>query len=146
MQSGPPIPVPTKVRVVDRDAIARTERRRQAREALVFERERVSALQEQIHLLVVELDGRRIDEEAFAQMRPDDVALAQALLDPQEEAVEESGEDGWLGDDPPETEEPGFDPRQEAEEEIARLESEIEDGRRRQEALEAYIAALDAPS
>jgi hypothetical protein len=130
---------------VDREAIARAQRRRQASDALEFERERSVLLQEQIDELIAELEGERVDEAAFAQMTPEDAELARSLLRPGEpEEAEDSAEDEWLiyGDDPPEAEE--TDPRAEAEEEIARLQEELEGSRRRQEALERYIAALDA--
>jgi hypothetical protein len=127
---------------VDREAIARVQRRRQASEALEFERERASGLQEQIDILVVELEGPRVDEEAFAKMPPEDAELARSLLAPAEEPAEDADEDEWLifGDDAPGDEDP--DPREEAEEEIARLQEEIEESRRRQDALERYIEAL----
>jgi hypothetical protein len=130
---------------VDREAIARAQRRQQASEALDFERERAAGLQEQIDSLVVELEGSRVDEAAFAKMTREDAELARSLLAPAEEPADEAGEDEWLifGDDAPEAEEEA-DPRAEAEEEIVRLEGEIAESRRRQEALERYIEALDA--
>jgi hypothetical protein len=130
---------------VDREAIARAQRRQQARDALEFERERAAGLQEQIDALIVELEGSRVDEEAFAAMSPEDAELARSILAPAEEPADDADDDQWLifGDDAPEAEEEA-DPRTEAEEEIARLEGEIAESRRRQEALERYIEALDA--
>jgi hypothetical protein len=127
---------------VDREAIARAQRRRQASESLQFERERSSGLQEQIDILVVELEGPRVDEEAFAKMPSEDAELARSLLAPAEGPAEDADEDEWLifGDDAPGDEE--IDAREEAEEEIARLQDEIEASRRRQDALERYIEAL----
>lgn len=131
------------VYAVDRESIARAQRRRQATEALEFERDRASGLQEQIHILVVELEGSRIDEEAFAKMAPEEAELARSLLAPAEEPAQDAAEDEWLifGDDAPGDEEP--DPREATEEEIARLEEEIAESRRRQQALERYIETLD---
>jgi hypothetical protein len=131
---------------VDREAIARAQRREQASEALDFERERAAGLQEQIDSLVVELEGPRVDEEAFAAMSPEDAELARSILAPAEEPADEADEDEWLifGDDAPGAEEEA-DPRAEAEEEIVRLEGEIAESRRRQDALERYIEALDGP-
>jgi hypothetical protein len=127
---------------VDREAIARAQRRRQASESLQFERERASGLQEQIDILVAELEGSRVDEQAFAKMAFEDAELARSLLAPAEQPADDADEDEWLifGADPPDDEEP--DPREEAEEEIARLQREIAECRRRQEALERYLEAL----
>jgi hypothetical protein len=127
---------------VDREAIARAQRRRQARESLQFERERASGLQEQIDILVAELEGSRVDEQAFAKMASEDAELARSLLAPAEQPADDADEDEWLifGADRPDDEEP--DPREEAEEEIARLQREIAESRRRQKALERYLEAL----
>jgi hypothetical protein len=132
---------------VDREAIARAQRRRQASDALEFERERAAGLQEQIDTLIVELDGPRVDEEVFAKMAAEDAELARSLLSPVEEPADEADEDEWLifGDDPPEDDEEP-DPRAEAEAEIVRLQEEIAESRRRQDALERYIEALDGSS
>jgi hypothetical protein len=132
---------------VDREAIARAQRRRQASEALQFERERAADLQELIDMLVVELEGSGVDRQAFAKMTAEDAELARSLLAP-EEPADDADEDAWLifGDDQPEDDQPEgdeSDPRAEAEEEIARLQAEIAASRRREQALEAYIAALD---
>jgi hypothetical protein len=132
---------------VDREAIARAQRRRQASEALQFERERAADLQELIDMLVVELEGSGVDQQAFAKMTAEDAELARSLLAP-EEPADDADEDAWLifGDDQPEDDQPEGDepdPRAEAEEEIARLQAEIAASRRREQALEAYIAALE---
>jgi hypothetical protein len=124
---------------VDRDAIARAQRRREAHEALQFERDRTTSLEEQVEAIVAELEGPRIDEEAFARMSPEDAQAARALLQP--DGGPGSGED-WLElDDEPAESEPD-ETREEIEEEIARLEEEIAASRRRQEVLERYIEAL----
>jgi hypothetical protein len=139
MQSGPPTFAPGYRWRVDRNAIARAQRRRQASDALAFERERAASLEEQIGEIVAELEGPRIDEETFARMAPEDSALARSLLRPGES---DAPADEWLifGDDAPEEEQ--GDPRAEAEQEIARLQEEIAASRRRREALERYLEAL----
>jgi hypothetical protein len=126
---------------VDRDAIARGRRREQALEALEFEREREQALAHQIGSIVLEEEGRRVDEEAFARMAPADAAIVRELLD-----------DGWAPVDDEEDEdaelwlEDGGEPAgdDEDEDEIARLEAELERCRARQRALERYVDALAA--
>jgi hypothetical protein len=130
---------------VDRDAIARAQRRRQALEALEFERNRATGLSEQIEEIVAETEGPRIDEEAFASMTPEDAAALRTVLQLDGEPLSEDEplpEDDWLGpaeesseSDPDETED-------DAEEEIARLQAEVAESRRRQEVLERYIEAL----
>jgi hypothetical protein len=120
---------------VDRPAIARAERRRQALEELDFERDRAAALQE-IGRLVVELEGPKLDEEVFARLAPADVELVQGSFQGGPTAAD--ADDEWLeldADDPDTA-------REEAEEEIRRLEAEIAASARRQQAFERYLAAL----
>jgi hypothetical protein len=119
---------------VDREAIGRDQRRRQAQEALDFERERETALREQLEDIVAELEGPRIDQAAFAAMQPEDVALVRATF---EDAEDEAEEEGWLADGEPEA-----DDDEERESEIARLQEEMAASRRRQEAFERYLTAL----
>jgi hypothetical protein len=132
---------------VDRDAIARGQRRRQAEEALEVERDRMAMLEGQIEECVAELIGTRIDDEAFATMAPEEVETVRAVLDPQSEFEldEEWGEDETAADEPSvegvEVQE-ALDPAAEIEAEISRLESEIAISRRRQQALERYLDAL----
>jgi hypothetical protein len=122
---------------VDRVAIARAERRRQALEELEYERDRSLALQEEIARLVVELEGPRLDEEVLARLAPADVELVQGSLQ-SGPATDDAVDDQWfdIDADDPET------IRQEAEEEIRRLEAEIAASARRQEAFERYLEAL----
>jgi hypothetical protein len=123
---------------VDRDAMAREQRRRQVLQALEFERDRESALVEQLHEVVAEREGARIDEAAFAQMDPDDVALVRdALANP---AGDDEDEDP-LGLESFQEAEADDDPDS-GEDEIARLESEIATGRSRQRAYARYLEAL----
>ena len=131
---------------MDRDAIARAQRRRQAEDALEVERDRMAMLEAQIEEFVAELIGTRIDEEAFATMPPEDVETVRAVLDPRpeyeldEEWLAEEDEEVLQVEDGP-LDEP-HDPEAEVEAEIARLESEIAVSRQRQQALERYLEAL----
>ena len=140
MQSGSPTTGRYRWRV-DRLAIARAERRRQATDELEFERDRATALQEQLERTVAELDGPALDAKVFAKMDQSDVELIRAAIQADsgfEGAEVESelleGEDGvadW-----------GFDQREEQEAEIVRLQEEIASSERRQQALERYLEAL----
>ncbi len=128
---------------MDRDAIARAQRSRQAREALEFERDRATSLEEQVEAIVAELEGPRIDREAFVRMAPEDVEAVRAVLQPDDS---QGPEEEWLGlegesleADPSETEQ---ETEEEVEAEIERLQQEIAASRRRQEVLERYIEAL----
>jgi hypothetical protein len=121
---------------VDRDAIVRSRRREDALEALEFERERERALAGQIDAIVVEEDGPRVDEQVFARMEPADVALVRELLGNGGWVTDEDGDD-WPAEDGDEPEDAGAD-------EIARLEAEIAECRRRQQSLERFIEALGA--
>jgi hypothetical protein len=140
MQSAPPTALapdrPDYGWPVDRVAIARAERRRQALDELEYERERAAALQEEISRLVLELEGPRLDEEVFAQLAPADVELVQGSF--QSGLTADDVDEEWLeleADDPEAL-------RAEAEEEIRRLEAEIAASARRQEAFERYLEAL----
>ena len=137
------------VACVDRDAIARAQRRRQAEEALEVERDRMAMLEGQIEDMVTELLGAGIDEAAFAAMTPEEVEAVRELLDPpsdfdfDDDEPEEESDEGW--DETPGAEpaaEPEEDPAAETEAEISRLEAEIAISRQRQQALERYIEAL----
>jgi hypothetical protein len=128
---------------VDRDAIARERRREEALEALEFERERETALHDQIGATVHEEERARIDREALARMDPADAELVREILGDDPYELDDSGEDeDWselLGDldgEPPPDDEPSPD-------EIERLRGEIEGSRARQRALERFVEALD---
>jgi hypothetical protein len=123
---------------MDRAAIARAERRRQAADELEFERDRAIALREQIARLVLELDGPRLDEEVFARLAPEDVELVRPAL--QEATAIEETDAEWLESDEPWRDEEAE--RAELEAEIDRLQKEIASSTRRQEAFERYLAAL----
>jgi hypothetical protein len=123
---------------MDRLAMVRAERRRQATEELEAERGRADSLREEIARLIVELEGPGLDEEAFAQLAPEDVEVVRSAL--QGDTAIEGDDPEWLDSDEPwrdeETE------RADIESEIARLEEEIAVSTRRQEAFERYLAAL----
>jgi hypothetical protein len=128
---------------VDHGAIARAVRRRQALEALDFERRREESLVAQVEQLVAEEHGAAVDEEAFARMEPDDVAVVRAELAVtwEEPEAEDDGDDFLAAFAAEDDEEDDGDALAD---ELARLEGEIESSRRRQLAFEAYLAALDA--
>jgi len=129
---------------VDLDAIARAQRRRRALDALEFERSREAALRDQLEEVIAELEGARIDEEAFARMAPEDVDLVRPALTDTGADDFDFGEEvagGWPAED--ETID-GEAEREERLAEIARLESEIDASRRRQQAFERYLRALSA--
>jgi hypothetical protein len=123
---------------VDREAIARGERRRRIEEALDEERGREEALVERLAEVVTEGEGTGIDEQAFARMDPEDVALVrEALEEPSlfDEGEEEADFLALERDEEDQTE---------AEEEIARLQAEIAASQRRRLAYERYLEALDS--
>jgi len=124
---------------VDVEAVARTQRRRQAQEALEFEREREAVLQEQLEAVVGEVEGSRIDEEAFARMPPEDAELARQVLTSglDGEDPDLDPEDEWY--DVGETDEPEAESY---EDEFRRLQEEIAESRRLQQALQSYLDAL----
>jgi hypothetical protein len=126
---------------VDRDAIARSQRRRQIEEALADEQRRELALAERLEEVVTEREGARVDAEAFVRMEPEHVALVREVLE-----APVFFEDG---DDPQDVDidiDPGAedDAEAEAEAEIVRLQSELAESRRRQLAYQRYVDALDA--
>jgi hypothetical protein len=130
---------------VDPEAIAREQRRRLAREALEFEVGREAALGDQLQETIAEVEGPVIDERVFAQMTPEDVELVRAALgdDSADEFVAEGDEgDEWFIEEGDAAEVAAED----RESEIARLEAEIRNSRRRQAALERYLEALEADS
>ena len=126
---------------MDRQAIARAQRRRQAVDALQDERSRGEALQEQLETIVGEIEGPALDEAAFAAMEPGDVDVVRPLLYGEEDEPPEEPDDPLLLEWYEAVADPEPDPA-EQEEEIARLQQELADSRRRQLALERYLEAL----
>jgi hypothetical protein len=146
---GPPVRANTWAifSLVDRKAIGRSARRKQALDALEFERERASSLEEQIEAIVADLEGPGIDEETFARMAPEDVEeVRAALLQTNDQAldvewlelVEEDADDDSSGKP-----RDGEEPEEDVAEELDRLHEEIAASRRRQVALERYLEALN---
>jgi hypothetical protein len=131
---------------VDRLAIARAERRRQATDELEFERERATALQEQLERIVLELEGPAVDEEVFAKMAPEDVDLIRAAIQGGSEMELEDIDDELLDGDEGghDTEQWAAEQREAQEAEIMRLQAEIASSERRQQALGRYLEALGA--
>lgn len=128
----------------DRVAMARALRRRQARESLEFEKNREVALVSELERVLGERDVVRIDALAFAKMSHADVELVREQLATPDVEVEDSGFDffGFERDDlTDEGRLPGtIDPRGA---EIARIEEELGECRRLQQAFETYLAALE---
>ena len=93
-------------------------------------------LVEQLEDVVAEIDGPALDDGLLAQMSPEAAGLVLAALgqNARVEADEETDED----DD-------AFDAVQDVEEEIARLQAEIESSRRIQAVLGQYLDLLSAP-
>jgi hypothetical protein len=126
---------------VNVDEIVRARRRQQALDALEFERDRQTALRDQIDEVLTELEGSRIDDETFARMAPEEVTLVREVLDPgRDEGFDRDG--ALMSESPAEI-------RREREAERVRLEEVITASSSRQQALERYIEALqekeDAP-
>jgi hypothetical protein len=122
---------------VDRDAIARSQRRRQVEEALADEQRRELALAERLEEVVTEREGARVDAEAFGRMEPEHVALVREVLEAP--ALFEDADDPVELDDGADD-----DAEAEAEAEIVRLQSELAESRRRQLAYQRYVDALDS--
>jgi hypothetical protein len=121
---------------VDREAVAREVRRRQAKESLEFEREREKTISEQIELVIVEVEGPKIDAVAFQRMSAEDAALVKEEL----ALPEDDGDNFFERDDVIVFDEPV----DQHAEELARLDEELADCRRRQRAFESYLAALES--
>jgi hypothetical protein len=124
---------------VEREAIARERRRRQAAEHLEFEREREAALRDQLEELITEQHGSQVDDAAFASMSPEDVKVVREALVGSDDPPEVDEVEAALSEWPEDT----VDGAEEVESEIARLEAELGDCRRRQQAFERYCKALD---
>jgi len=133
---------------VDRDALVRAVRRRQALDALAFEHDRATLLTEQLEETVALLEGQRVDVELYERLGDDDVLLVRrALGDVTGDDVGDEDEPGHDADADADADAEGdFDPRAEAEEELARLQGELELSSRRRAALKRYLDLLDGKS
>jgi hypothetical protein len=127
---------------VDRDAIARQVRRQQVEDALEFERDREKTISDQIAIAITDVEGPKVDADVFARMSAEDVELVRAELNPLPYAADEGPEerDDYFVDldDVEQSDDPHA-------EELARLNEELALSRRRKQAFEAYLAALDGP-
>ena len=138
---------------MDRDALVRRVRRRQALDALAFERDRAELLTEQLEETVASLEGARVDAAVYAQLGPDDVQLVCAALrhNDHEEVVFDDDDEGVFDNDadaeaPPDdaddAQEDEEEDTQEDEKEILRLQGELDVSGRLQAALERYLDVL----
>lgn len=114
-------------------------RRRQAQETLDFERERERNLEESVELVIGEAEGARIDAAAFARMKPEDAEIVREEFSPVDHDADDPGSFFDRDDVFNFAEVEDTDPRAE---ELARLNGELEECRRRQQAFSAYIEAL----
>jgi hypothetical protein len=134
--------------VVDRDALVRRVRRRQALDALAFERDRAALLTEQLEETVASLEGARVDAAVYAQLSPDDVQLIRAALrdSDYEEAVFDDDAHAEASPDDADADADASlddaDDAQEDEEEILRLQGELDVSGRLQAAFERYLDVL----
>jgi hypothetical protein len=128
---------------VDRDALVRAARRRQAEEALAVERDREAMLASEVEDLLADADGARLDAELYARM--DDGAanlVAAALGQWPGPAGDPDPDEPWdAGFEEEEDEEP--EDAEPVEAEVERLREEIEGSRATQAALLRYLELLD---
>ncbi len=125
---------------MDREAIAREARRRQAQDSLEFELQREQAIEDQIAIAIGDVDGPQIDAAAFEKMSPEDAEIVKAELNPLPFDADEGPE--YIERDDLIDLDDEYDPLAAHAEELARLNDELAQSRRRQEAFKAYIAAL----
>ena len=109
--------------MTDRDDAVRARRRREALDSLELERQRETALSERLDLALRDLEAWRADEAAFARMEQDDVDTLRRI--------------GFATKQPPE------DARVRLENQIAEVEAELAESRRRRRAFERYAEALE---
>jgi hypothetical protein len=108
---------------VSREEIAVRRRRQEASDSLEFEREREVALEARLEPLIRDLEAWRADELAFGRMSPEDAATLREV--------------GFaMGQLPDQG-------RAQRESQVAELEAQLADCRRRQRAFAAYVEALD---
>jgi hypothetical protein len=122
---------------VDRDAHVRAARRRQALDALTFERDREAVLVEELEDVLADVDGARLDADAFAQMSLDEAHLVRAALGEDEHTDAGPEQEAETGTG--EAVEDAESAEDEAESEVVRLQAEIDGSRRAQAALERYL-------
>lgn len=130
---------------MDRDPIVRAHRRQQVQEYLAEQRELETSLREELEERITEVEGPKLDEQVFAQMDPAEAKLVRNGLagifeevQPDEASFWGEEETSFWGDE----EDP--DSPEALEEDIARLERELDACRRRQQAYERYLELLGA--
>jgi hypothetical protein len=123
---------------VDRDAHVRAARRRQAQDALEFERDREEMLTIELDDAVAGIEGKRVDAAVFAQMSSEDVRLVREAIG--DDSIFAASIDRDDIDRSTESDADGFV----REQEIARLRDELASSRRLQAALERYLEVLSA--
>jgi hypothetical protein len=129
---------------VNREALAREGRRRQALEVLEFERARGTALRERLEMFVTEIDGPAVDETVFASMSPEDVAVVRAELQPVEPVPPDEPDETYDGEPREGEPEPDAEPVEVLHAaELDRLQREIAASQERQRAFERYLELLD---
>src|SRR2546428_14006873 len=84
---------------VERAAHARAALRRQAEDALAFEREREAMLTVELQDMVADVHGPEIAGEVFAAMTPEDALLVRAALGGGERLDDEDDEDDVEGEE-----------------------------------------------
>lgn len=109
--------------MTDRDGTVRARRRQEALDSLALEQEREVALSERLDTGLRDLEAWRADEAAFAGMEPDDVETLRRI--------------GFA------TKRPPGDARIRIESQIAEIEAELAESRRRQRAFQRYAEALE---
>lgn len=107
---------------MNREDVAVRRRRQEALDSLELEREREAALAQRLEPMIRDVEAWRADERAFAGMSVEDAETLREI--------------GFAMSRPAE------DSRARIEAQIAELEAQIEDSRRRQRAFAAYAAAL----
>jgi hypothetical protein len=122
---------------VDRDAHARAALRRQAEDALTFERDREAMLTVELEDILADATRDEIDAAVFAAMAPEDAVRVRAALG-NIESIDWDDVEGEEEGDGDVDDAVGVD-----EEEVARLQDEIASSRRSQAALERYLELLD---
>jgi hypothetical protein len=131
---------------VDREPIARARRRQQVQEHLAEQRELEASLRDELEERIAEVEGPKLDEQVFAQMDPADAKLVRDGLAGIFEEIQPDEASFWteeeasFWDDDQDTVD--SESPEALEEEIARLERELETCRRRQRAYERYLALL----
>ena len=107
----------------EREGIARARRRQEALDSLEYEQEREAMLRQRLEPAVRDAEAWRADELALERISAEHAETLRRI--------------GFVQPRPPD------DSRVRLEKQIAELEAQIEDSRRRQQAFAAYAAALD---